>query len=294
MYFATLFCIFSNGIRAVVFLLLATFCFSNEFCSLDNEISDGGCNEFSSRKVSNGGWETEFRDIVGADGPCNIVRHDAKSLTQKEFLNRFAFTEPLIITNLDKDKTFQEMCSREQLLRDFSHAKVRLSSANTYSYTKVPVCLQEYIQQYLRPQSVNQLGNETLYLFGDTDAEDWKPLLDRYRKLNWTLPGHRGAPTIGIAGAGTGVPFHFHGPGFAEVIHGRKRWFLYPPDEQPSFDPDNSTLHWYMYTYPNLPREKKPLECLLRPDEVIYFPNLWWHSTLNVETSVFISTFLAP
>ena len=23
-------------------------------------------------------------------------------------------------------------------------------------------------------------------------------------------------------GAGTGVPFHFHGPGFAEVIYGRK------------------------------------------------------------------------
>lgn len=27
---------------------------------------------------------------------------------------------------------------------------------------------------------------------------------------------------FGIAGAGTGVPFHFHGPGFAEVIHGHK------------------------------------------------------------------------
>jgi len=24
------------------------------------------------------------------------------------------------------------------------------------------------------------------------------------------------------AGPGTGVPFHFHGPGFAEVIYGRK------------------------------------------------------------------------
>ena len=24
------------------------------------------------------------------------------------------------------------------------------------------------------------------------------------------------------AGPGTGVPFHFHGPGFAEVIFGRK------------------------------------------------------------------------
>ena len=38
----------------------------------------------------------------------------------------------------------------------------------------------------------------------------------------WTVPDHEAALSFGIAGAGTGVPFHFHGPGFAEVIHGSK------------------------------------------------------------------------
>lgn len=27
---------------------------------------------------------------------------------------------------------------------------------------------------------------------------------------------------LDVSGPGTGVPFHFHGPGFAEVIYGRK------------------------------------------------------------------------
>ncbi|VDM70413.1 unnamed protein product [Strongylus vulgaris] len=43
---------------------------------------------------------------------------------------------------------------------------------------------------------------------------------------------------------GTGVPFHFHGPVFAEIIYGSKRWFLYPFEERPEFEPDHSTLEW--------------------------------------------------
>ena len=28
--------------------------------------------------------------------------------------------------------------------------------------------------------------------------------------------------------------------------------------------------------------------------QLIYFPDKWWHATLNIDTSVFISTFLSP
>jgi len=34
------------------------------------------------------------------------------------------------------------------------------------------------------------------------------------------------------SGAGTGVPFHFHGPGFAEVIYGSKVIYL---------------IHWFSF-----------------------------------------------
>lgn len=99
--------------------------------------------------------------------------------------------------------------------------------------------------------------------------------------------------SFGIAGVGTGVPFHFHGPGFAEVIHGSKRWFLQPFEKKPIFNPDQSTLQWYYTVYPTLSDNEKPLECLMNPGELIYFPDKWWHATLNTETAVFISTFLS-
>jgi hypothetical protein len=61
-----------------------------------------------------------------------------------------------------------------------------------------------------------------LYLFGDIDTEIWEPLLNTYVLPPWSLPDHEPALSFGIAAVGTGVPFHFHGPGFGEVIHGSK------------------------------------------------------------------------
>lgn len=95
-------------------------------------------------------------------------------------------------------------------------------------------------------------------------------------------------------GPGTGVPFHWHGPGFAEVIYGKKvngdvwvirftsqslawlkdhllfiqRWFFYPPEREPHFDRNRTTLSWVTEVYPNLPEDEAPLECTLRPGEV--------------------------
>ena len=34
--------------------------------------------------------------------------------------------------------------------------------------------------------------------------------------------------SFGLGPAGSGVPFHIHGGGFSEVMHGSKRWLLFP------------------------------------------------------------------
>ena len=54
---------------------------------------------------------------------------------------------------------------------------------------------------------------ETFYFFGDNDVEEWKEFLDEYKIPPLNLPRHRSALSFGLAGPGTGVPFHFHGPG---------------------------------------------------------------------------------
>ncbi|KAK8747925.1 hypothetical protein OTU49_016232 [Cherax quadricarinatus] len=131
---------------------------------------------------------------------------------------------------------------------------VRLSSANSYSYAKKDMSFKDYCNHHIHPQQLSALGN----------------------------------------GPGTGVPFHFHGPGFAETIWGRKRWFMYPPDVEPKFHPNCTTLQWLMEVYPDVKDNPNLYECTLQPGEIVYFPDKWWHATLNIDSSVFISTFLSP
>jgi len=60
----------------------------------------------------------------------------------------------------------------------------------------------------------------------------------------------------------------------------------------PGFDPSRTTLQWLEEVYPSLSPNDRPLECVIAPGEVLYFPNLWYHATLNLNYTVFMSTFV--
>nr|XP_045599899.1 jmjC domain-containing protein 8-like isoform X2 [Procambarus clarkii] len=238
-----------------------------------------------------GGWVTKSKDRIAQPGPCNIVVHD-ESLTQEEFLTRYAYSEPVVIKKSSHNQVFRSRTRHSVLLNNYGHLTVRLSSANSYSYAKRDISFRDYCNHHLHPQLLSTL--ETFYFFGDNNHEEWQDLLDLYEPPPYTLPHHFPALSFGLAGMGTGVPFHFHGPGFAETMWGRKRWFMYPPDVDPKFHPNRTTLQWLMEEYPKVKDDPNLYECTLLPGEIIYFPDKWWHATLNIDSSVFISTFLSP
>ncbi|XP_064406556.1 jmjC domain-containing protein 8-like [Halichondria panicea] len=240
----------------------------------------------------NGGWSSPggYPDL---SGPCTIRRVEASSLTQRDFEWRFAYTEPVIITGLPGQSDFRAGCSKYRLLKEFGHDIITVATANTHSYRKEKVSLCDYVETMMAAQTLTTLGNETLYYFGDNNREDWSSLFSLYTLPPYHVPDTTPVLSFGLAGPGSGVPFHIHGPTFAETVYGRKRWFLYPPPHSPHFDPDQTTLHWLKHTYPQLVAmdTERPLECTLQPGEVIYFPDKWWHATLNLDTAVFMSTF---
>lgn len=240
----------------------------------------------------NGGWYTDENLILATPGPCTVEVRDAASLSQKEFIERYAYTKPVIIQHATDNKEFHKVCEKDPMLQKYGSKKIRLSSANTHSYDKRDVTLKYYVEHVMKPQTLDMLGNETFYWFGDNNYTEWEELFKQYNPPPYRLPRMTGAYSFGVAGAGTGVPFHFHGPGFGEVIFGRKRWFLYPPEKTPSFHPNRTTLQWLMEDYPKLHPQDYPLDCTINQGEIIYFPDRWWHGTLNIDTSVFISTFL--
>jgi len=142
----------------------------------------------------------------------------------------------------------------------------------------------------IETQNEDMDGANTFYHFGD-HRQDFDPVIQSYIKPPFHVAVNASL-SFGIAGDATGVPFHFHGAVFAEVIYGRKHWFLYQPDYKPSFEPDTTSLLWYKNVYPFLKEWDKPLECSVLPYQIIYIPSNWYHSTLNIGQTVFISTFI--
>uniref|UniRef100_A0A915BIP1 Hexosyltransferase n=1 Tax=Parascaris univalens TaxID=6257 RepID=A0A915BIP1_PARUN len=229
---------------------------------------------FTRVECDDGGWSTEEGNKIVVSGRCDLERRDARHLSQVDFEKRYAFTDPVLIFNIENE-IFRQKTARDEMLQMWGDKPVTLNSANTYSYQRVSTTFSYYVSRLLKPQKLDSLGNETLYLFGDIDQELWEPLLKEYNLPKWELPRHSPALSFGIAAAGTGVPFHFHGPVFAEVIYGHKQWFLYAYEKRPEFDPDKSTLQWFLETYPKLERIQRPLECLVGPVDLFCEVKLW-------------------
>eukprot|EP01046_Picozoa_sp_COSAG06_P048987 COSAG06_NODE_7436_length_2505_cov_2.783458_3_plen_67_part_00 len=49
---------------------------------------------------------------------------------------------------------------------------------------------------------------------------------------------------------------------------------------------------WLREAYPTLSPEQKPIECTLSAGELLYFPSMWDHATLNLDNyTSFVSSF---
>uniref|UniRef100_A0A8C4W4T8 Jumonji domain containing 8 n=1 Tax=Gopherus evgoodei TaxID=1825980 RepID=A0A8C4W4T8_9SAUR len=147
----------------------------------------------------NGGWFTNKYLALMEEDHCTVERRDA-SLTYSQFIDQYAFSRPVIIQGITDNSEFQALCTRNKLLTEFGDRLVRLSTANTYSYHKVDVPFQEYVEHLLEPQDLASLGSDTLYFFGDNNFTEWGSLFQKYMPPPFRIPGTSGAYSFGIAG----------------------------------------------------------------------------------------------
>ena len=74
------------------------------------------------------------------------------------------------------------------------------------------------------------------------------------------------------------------------------------PTSKPDFSPDNTSLKWVTDVLPTLEADaglfgeesgqKVIYDCTLGPGEILWLGHEWWHATLNIGDTVFLSTFI--
>ena len=228
---------------------------------------------------------------------CNIDRRHSDDIPIATFVSDYAGKRPVILTYGERRSSeannFRKRTLREPLIERFGNNTVILSASNSYTKAKITKSLSAYINENMAgEQTLESLGNETLYLFGDNYGDEWDPLMEHLQPNKFA--GTENTLSFGLGAKGSGVPFHFHGGGFSEVFYGRKRWFLTPHTGAPPFDPDHSMLQWVHRQYPILEDNSfaQLQECTIRPGEMLYFPSGWWHGVLNLDPwTSFVSTF---
>jgi hypothetical protein len=249
--------------------------------------------------------------------PCNIPKI---TLDQNSIIEELPEYPVIYVGSKTRNMRLSQEASKERILNHHGSIPVVLSSSNTYSHDKIRMTLSEYINTF--DNTNNIYANESFYLFGNNHGGVWKLFEDIYELPPCKHCRTAGAITTGLGGQYSGVSFHYHGPGFSEVIKGSKAFFLYHPnaDLKNSFDPNITQAQWVWETYTNTTfannnsnytiidieegiissensiRNKNReylYQCIIYPGEMLYFPDRWMHATLNMNTyNFFVSLFL--
>jgi hypothetical protein len=61
--------------------------------------------------MSNGGWHTYPSDLLVQPGPCNVDIRD-RTLSQEEFLEKYAYTRPVVIRDSADNDLFRALTER--------------------------------------------------------------------------------------------------------------------------------------------------------------------------------------
>lgn len=278
----------------------------NIYASTTENVGAGG--NYKEGKGERSGWNPKD------DHPCTVERISMKDF-QKEYEKKGGlpplFPRPLVITKISdghdsedskysRNSKFQYLSRAHSILTSFpTNFTVTLSSSNSFSEHRRTVPFAKYLEEVINGPSLeaDSKSNETWYLFGETYSPEWKRFLESYElppcQACNALDDSLVALSFGIGNSGSGVQWHIHGPGFSEAIHGRKHWILYSNKNEPKFHPDQTSLNWMHYNYTAFEKmDDMPLECTLYPGDIIYFPDMWWHATINIDDyTAFVSTF---
>jgi hypothetical protein len=245
--------------------------------------------------VSTARWEATapVHAAAAGSGQCTIDRVAAADVTPERFKAEYLERRPVILTSATSWTEFAAMTQKHVMLYCFGDFSITLSTANKNSYNKYESSFRYYARTMIGPQPLDASGKGTKYFFGDNRHAEWSALFQHYRQPLQYIWSYASL-SFGVGGSGSGVPFHTHGHVFAEVLHGRKRWFLQAPGPEPRFDPDESSLRWAVNVLPSLDAKDQAaiLDCVCDPGDMIYIPSFWHHATLNLGETVFMSTFV--
>jgi len=232
----------------------------------------------------------------------NIERRSGLSV--EEFIRQYEEpNRPVVLTDVVNQWPAFKLWTKEYLLENFGEVTFRAEA--------VDITLGRYLRY------ANTTTDEgPIYLFDRFFCDHAPKMRDQFevppyfREDLFSVVGPNGSERpdyrwLIMGPARSGSTFHKDPnstSAWNAVITGSKKWILYPPEiVPPGVFPSQdgaevttsvSLMEWFANFYPHTQGatgSAKPIECICRAGELMFIPNGWWHTVLNLEESIAIT-----
>lgn len=218
-----------------------------------------------------------------------------RNLSLADFRARFKGVHAVVFSRpLSETTGTHAALQRDTLLEAYGDKEVELVDVASFTHRTRRVTLSEYVTKVMVEQTPDTPAADSWYLFGEALGPVWRGLVADY-PMPMDAAEDAGIRAWGCGARFSGVNFHKHGAAFSEVLHGRKRWYVSPPDKRPDFSPHKTQLEWVLgheapvqwgasavHASEGALNTPQPLACTLSRGDVLYLPPGWWHATLNL------------
>jgi len=259
------------------------------------------------RRVANEGPP----DMSGtSELPCNIERVDTQTLTKDEFMGQYVYEgRPVILTGMTSDWPAHVNWKIEALKKThgsrFVNVVVRSGLATYHRIEGEPaefmkrhyvsMTIKEFVESSMhdrRRNSTEMSADPPYFLMpaeemGDISADYHSSHLFDPPEFMWPTANRTKKTLFSLGPPNAGAYFHAHSAAWNAVIHGSKRWFLFPPPASNYGPKHGSMVDWVQSVYPTL--TQRPVECVQKAGEILFIPTGWFHGVLNLEDTVAVA-----
>jgi len=231
---------------------------------------------------SSGGWQQGAQSDQKED--CNIPRMPNFNLTL--FQSIYEHRQPVIFPRLNLTSKLADLASswtREALLT--AHGNQRVRVGDTDEILKNDLDGERTLMLHKFISEMRDEENEELHM---VDREFLNSVPELKNLSMALLPAVFEAEAEYYAGLSpdtSGMPFQY-GQAFTQLLfYGQKIWFLLEPKTKPTPRHFGPFSQWISNSFLKT-ENNEVLDCIQRPDEVIYVPEGWHYGSLNVGETV--------
>lgn len=247
---------------------------------------------------------------------CDFPVIDGSTFTN--FNSLPSFSVPTVIKNLTGNWAAFQNWQKQNLLNNFGARNLKSGSEASIVYSGGNAEYVTTLEELLDQMEANNKTTGDNFVFDTTilysiqelmDDFTIPPLFSEWDSFDLEDEGKMWH-MLSLGPSRSGLAFHNHGKTWLAIVHGSKRWFVYPvgygapPSISKQYNPAVSAETWLNTIYPLLKDYPKPpiqdnllppfdaskgyrpLECVQHAGDIVFLPSMWTHMTINIGETI--------